>query len=137
MNESFGMQMHPSKMEGENVPREELPAETTGQQPETQAEKREKLRTAKIVVAGPPHSGKSVFLGALSDNLPREDYYLFRACPDGEGSWLGRNYDDAEVVKLRRKGKFSEVNVDWYCETPAYNNIKPIFLGDSSSSTFT
>jgi CRISPR-associated Csx3 family protein len=90
----------------------------------------EKEATMKIVVAGPPHSGKSVFLGGLCENLPRNSRYLFRACPDGEGTWLQQNYDREEVVALRRKGKFSTEVVDWYCESLASCEMAPIVLVD-------
>ncbi len=68
----------------------------------------------KIVVAGPPHSGKSVFLGGLCDNLPRDRYFLFRACPDGEGSWTWKG-NGAE--KHRRKGSFTAQQVNWYIQS--------------------
>ena len=41
----------------------------------------------KVAILGDPHSGKSVFLGALTTLLPRASFYLFRACLDGEGTW--------------------------------------------------
>jgi len=60
----------------------------------------------KIIVAGPPHSGKSCFLYGLCRLLPRHDYFLFRACPDGEGTWTYRN--EMNAVELRHKGKFDQ-----------------------------
>jgi len=65
----------------------------------------------KIAVVGPPHSGKSVFLGGLVENLPSDLYYLFRACPDGEGAWTWTSEDAA---MYRRKGTFSKEIVNWY-----------------------
>ena len=63
----------------------------------------------KIVVGGPPHSGKSVFIEALtSGNLDKHMTMLFSACPDGEGPWLQKFYNDPEVVALRKKGEFTD-----------------------------
>lgn len=73
----------------------------------------EKLKKGiKIVVGGPPHSGKSVFIEALTKNLDKGDTFAFSACPDGEGPWLQRHYDDPEVVKWRQKGQFTPEFVD-------------------------
>jgi len=66
----------------------------------------------QVVICGPPHSGKSVFLQGLVANLPRYSYYIFRACPDGEGTWTWRS---AEAAAFRRKGKFAPEFVDWCC----------------------
>lgn len=84
----------------------------------------------KLIVCGPPHSGKSVFLGGLCHNLPRDKYFLFRACPDGEGTWLQRHYDDQSVAALRRKGEFSPELVNWYCQSLAHCEMAPIILVD-------
>ncbi len=75
---------------------------------ESLAERQEKLkRGIKIVIGGPPHSGKSVFIEALTQNLDKDNTFSFSAAPDGEGPWLQRHYDDPDVVKLRQKGKFT------------------------------
>lgn len=64
----------------------------------------------KVIIAGPPHSGKSVFIYGLCKLLRRGSYFLFRACPDGEGSWTYR----AEANNgLRRKGKFDRSFMDY------------------------
>lgn len=81
----------------------------------------------KIVVCGPPHSGKSVFLGGLCENLPRDKRYLFRACPDGEGTWT---YKGNGAEQYRRKGKFTQEMVDWYCQSLKSCNFAPIVLVD-------
>ena len=57
---------------------------------------RKDAKTMKIVFCGPPHSGKSIFLQGLTANTPHDDYYLFRSCPDGEGTWTYSNSGDAE-----------------------------------------
>lgn len=76
-------------------------------------EPEEKLQKGiKVVVGGPPHSGKSVFIEALSKNLDQDHTFAFSACPDGEGPWLQRHYNDPEVVKWRQKGQFTPEFVD-------------------------
>lgn len=64
-----------------------------------------------VAVCGPPRSGKSCFLAGLTKNLPRDSYYLFRACPDGEGSWT---YRSPAAARHRRKGRFCPELVSWY-----------------------
>lgn len=81
----------------------------------------------KVAIVGPPHSGKSVFLGGLCENLPRNMRYLFRACPDGEGTWTWRS---PEAAKFRRKGSFTPQIVNWYVEKLRTNNMAPIVLVD-------
>lgn len=68
----------------------------------------------KIVVCGPPHSGKSVFVSVLTGLLPRELYMLVEGAPDGEGitGWSS-NADPALVKQVRHKGKFLPEFVDW------------------------
>ncbi len=61
----------------------------------------------KVIVCGPPHSGKSVFLVNVKELLPRTGYFLFRCCPDGEGTWSGKA-DQETVKEIRRKGKFDK-----------------------------
>lgn len=68
----------------------------------------------KIVVCGPPHSGKSVFVSVLTGLLPRELYMLVEGAPDGEGitGWSS-NADPALVKQVRHKGKFLPEFVNW------------------------
>ena len=66
----------------------------------------------KVVLCGPPQSGKSclreglkkAILGILGAPYP----YVITACPDGEGSWLQETYNNdeksAKDMKLRNKG---------------------------------
>ena len=62
-----------------------------------------------VAIGGPKHSGKSVFISTLYQQLlahhPNE---VFReaACPDGEGMWSAES-DPAIVAKIRQKGQFS------------------------------
>lgn len=81
----------------------------------------------KVAIVGPPHSGKTVFLGGLCENLSRDKRFLFRACPDGEGSWTWRS---PEAAKYRRKGVFNSRIVDWYVEKLRTSNLAPIVLVD-------
>lgn len=72
----------------------------------------------KVVVMGPPHSGKSVFIEALSQAVdPELGMTMLGGCPDGEGLWLQRHYDDPEVKKLRRKGTFTPEFVEHAAES--------------------
>lgn len=86
----------------------------------------------KIVVCGPPHSGKSVFLGGLCENLPRDQRYLFRACPDGEGTWTWKSEDAAQ---FRRKGTFTDDIVEWYVQSLRNCTMAPIILVDVGGRT--
>lgn len=86
-----------------------------------------KQQSIKIAVVGPPHSGKSVFLGGLTKNLPRHSYFLFRAVPDGEGSWTYRN---DEARKYRRPGTFTQEIVDWYVQSLTSCTLADIVLVD-------
>jgi len=69
------------------------------------------MMTKKVIIGGPARSGKSCFLRGLKGALPRDMHYLFRACPDGEGSWTYRGNGSE---RYRIKGSFSKENVSWY-----------------------
>lgn len=86
----------------------------------------------KVVVCGPPHSGKSVFLGGLCENLPRDGRFLFRACPDGEGTWTWKGNGSESY---RRKGTFSGEIVDWYARSLRECQMAPIVLVDIGGRT--
>ncbi|MCP4419383.1 MAG: hypothetical protein GY805_22445 [Chloroflexi bacterium] len=62
-----------------------------------------------VLIGGPPHSGKSVFVYSLTHALrqKRVSHYVLRACPDGEGDW-SNEADQALVRTIRVKGKFNE-----------------------------
>ncbi|MDP3740802.1 MAG: hypothetical protein Q8R08_00565, partial [bacterium] len=63
-----------------------------------------------VVVGGPPHSGKSVFLAELYRQLLAKrpsGVFLQRACPDGEGMWSAET-NPKLVAEIRRKGSFSQ-----------------------------
>lgn len=61
-----------------------------------------------VLVGGPPHSGKSVFVYSLTRALRASHipHYALRACPDGEGDWANEA-DQALVQTIRSKGPFS------------------------------
>ncbi len=71
--------------------------------------------TKKIVLAGPPRSGKSCLREGLKQALrsvPDAPYpYVITACPDGEGSWFQETVNhDAELageLKVAYKAKFT------------------------------
>jgi len=62
-----------------------------------------------VLIGGPPHSGKSVFVYSLTHALRQAhvSHYVLRACPDGEGDW-SNVADQALVRTIRVKGKFNE-----------------------------
>jgi CRISPR-associated protein Csx3 len=71
----------------------------------------------KLVLCGPPQSGKSCFKDGLTRAikcLPGAPYpYQITACPDGEGSWFHRTaqVDPDLAARERQKGAFCEAEV--------------------------
>jgi CRISPR-associated protein Csx3 len=61
-----------------------------------------------ILVAGPPHSGKSVLAYLLSQRLRTAQvaHILLRAAPDGEGDWAYQCPDEVRMHQ-RRKGVYT------------------------------
>lgn len=83
----------------------------------------------KVIVCGPPHSGKSVFLANLMRKLPPDSFYLAFAAPDGEWHWS--NYGDQDLVAVvRQKGKFSKNFVGSMVSSIATNE-QPLVLVDT------
>jgi CRISPR-associated protein Csx3 len=78
-------------------------------------EGKEMLKAKKIVLAGPPRSGKSCFRQGVKSSItsiPDAPYpYILTACPDGEGSWFQEtmNADPEMAAKLKAeyKSKFT------------------------------
>ncbi|MBP9711627.1 MAG: hypothetical protein KBD55_01165 [Candidatus Pacebacteria bacterium] len=78
-------------------------------------EGKELLKIKKIILAGPPRSGKSCLRQGLKDTIrtiPDAPYPLFiTGCPDGEGAWFqeAMNNDPALAAKLKAeyKSKFT------------------------------
>jgi CRISPR-associated protein Csx3 len=68
----------------------------------------------KLVLCGPPHSGKSCFKNGLITYLKQmasSPYpYQINACPDGEGSWFHETaqVDPALAARERQKKPFTE-----------------------------
>lgn len=65
-----------------------------------------------IAIVGPPHSGKSVFLQKIKNVLLEnpeysDDFFIFRACPDGEGNWSGEIPEDIRTM-IRAKKVFDD-----------------------------
>ena len=58
----------------------------------------------KIIVCGPPHSGKTVFIANLIDKMPTDAYTVIRACPDGEGTW-SNNKNQKLIIYSKKKRK--------------------------------
>jgi len=71
-----------------------------------------------VVLAGPPHSGKSVLAHLLTRELTRAGvpHYLLRAVPDGEGNWFFTG-DPGTVrgLRLRHKVGYSAEFVRHMC----------------------
>ena len=77
-----------------------------------------------VVVGGPPHSGKSVFVYHLTHTLRAADiaHYVLRACPDGEGDWyLHHNHDD--IKHFRYKGGFTSAFVEFVVHLIEHRHI--------------
>jgi hypothetical protein len=81
-------------------------------------EKKEIGNCLKVVIVGPPHSGKSIAENFLRKLLPVDDTMRIAAQPDGEGDWTqnlyGENLDLAK--ELRNKGSFTPENVQAWKE---------------------
>ncbi len=61
-----------------------------------------------VLIAGPPHAGKSVMAYHFSTYLKKTKtpFILLRTTPDGEGDWFLESEQDVGIA-LRQKGKFS------------------------------
>lgn len=83
----------------------------------------------RVIVCGPPHSGKSVFLANLMRRLPPDSFYLAFAAPDGEWHWS--NFGDQELVAaVRQKGKFTADFVSTMKDCILHNE-QPLVLVDT------
>ena len=81
----------------------------------------------KIVICGPAHSGKSVFLSNLIHRTPDNARTTIRACPDGEGTW-SNNPKQAETSIVRKKGKFTMSSVNSDCQEIDRQTNKIVFV---------
>lgn len=91
----------------------------------------------KIVIAGPPHSGKSCLREGLKQairGIEGAPYpYIITACPDGEGAWfqetVNRDPEFASRCKADYKGKFSPEFIK-RIENSVKNCLLPLTLID-------
>jgi len=70
-----------------------------------------KPKALGIIVGGPPHSGKSVFIDKLKNKLRGKGTELFALAPDGEGSWSQKSNQEAAQF-IRKKGGFTKEFMD-------------------------
>ncbi len=88
----------------------------------------EKLKKGiKIVIGGPPHSGKSILTTALKSLLKDLHVWHCTAAPDGE--YPGLEYDNKEAKKQRKKGDFSPEFVA-HCAKKIEDWVGPVALID-------
>ncbi|NJM59805.1 MAG: CRISPR-associated protein Csx3 [Oscillatoriales cyanobacterium RU_3_3] len=76
----------------------------------------ERQPAVKVVLCGPPNTGKTVLQQALKTAVLKlekapKDFYVISGCPDGEGAWFGEtarnNPDLAAKLKKEYKAKFT------------------------------
>ncbi len=83
-----------------------------------------------ILLAGPPHSGKSVLAFLLTQRLRelRIEHYLLRAVPDGEGDWfLNANPALAQTLRTIHKTKFSAQFIE-HMRTAIDHRLLPLLV---------
>lgn len=90
------------------------------------APKKEIGSEAKIIIAGPPHSGKSIGERFIRSVLPPQETMRIASQPDGEGDWTQNLYgQDTELAQqLRKKGEFSRENVDHWKSQVSHSNSR-------------
>lgn len=94
------------------------------------------MKTIKVVLCGPPHSGKSCLREGLKQAILRitkgEPYpYVITACPDGEGSFYSEaarvDPENARRLKEAYKAKFTpeftQLRASWVRNTTETLNI--------------
>jgi|GEM_PF-578462 len=73
-------------------------------------EGREAIKLKKIILAGPPRSGKSCLRQGLKDvirTIPGAPYPLFiTGCPDGEGAWFQEAMNNDPVLAAKLKAEY-------------------------------
>lgn len=82
----------------------------------------------KIIIAGPPHSGKSVLLASLKELLPADSFETVRVNKDGEGYW-SNNENKAQTEAARIKELYDEEFIEERCSL-IEKMEKPIVLVD-------
>jgi CRISPR-associated protein Csx3 len=94
-------------------------------------------KIVKVVLCGPPHSGKSCMRYGLKEaikTIENAHYpYVITACPDGEGSWFqetgSQNPDLAATLKASNKGNFTKEQINVWSDS-IKNCIEPLTLVD-------
>lgn len=91
----------------------------------------------KVVLCGPPHSGKSCLREGLKQAIRKMEGapypYIITACPDGEGAWFSetarRNLQEAREYKASYKRsftpEFAAVRAQW-----VRNSREPLTIVD-------
>ncbi len=76
-------------------------------------EKKEIRHSAKIIICGPPDSGKTVFSNALLKYLPGFSTNYIQAQPDSTGPWYmdTAQFDPVRAKELQSKGVYNSKNV--------------------------
>lgn len=109
---------------GSVIALEEFQAYLPTRAPQKPPGKNQPLPRGKVVaLVGPPHSGKSVLLGALyrelQQRLPAEEFqrdvFLVRACPDGEGNWFS-DIPAELAMTLRFKNQWDDAFAQGVCQ---------------------
>ena len=90
------------------------------------APKKEIGSEAKIIIAGPPHSGKSIGERFIRSMLPPQETMRIASQPDGEGDWTQNLYGQDALLaqQLRKKGEFSRENVDHWKSQISHSNSR-------------
>jgi len=91
------------------------PSYRIGEVIETEEPLKERKSQLKVILCGPPHSGKSCLREGLKEAIKRIDGapypYMITACPDGEGAWFSeaarRDPVLAKQLKDEYKAKFT------------------------------
>ncbi len=81
-----------------------------------------------VLIGGPPHSGKSVLLYAVSQALRKAgvEHYALRSCPDYEGDWSQEATPEA-VRAIRIKGGWTPEWVNLICRD-IHNRHLPLLV---------
>ena len=105
-----------SPQKGDIIPSEEIIPLITKEEKSSSgpAGKPAREESKAVCIVGPANSGKSVFLRELCKALNktlgeefRTNFFLIRACPDGEGDWFGDLHPD-EGILFRVKKAFDD-----------------------------
>lgn len=85
----------------------------------------------KVVIGGPPHSGKTVFKNALIEDLGGDNVFRYCAAPDDDGgTWYQNNYNNPEAREKRIKGTYNPRQVAFFSETIKNWDQTPIMVID-------